>query len=331
MTRVSLREAYDNKDVVAQIYAIRDTAESAEDSAEQAVTTANTASDHVDALVPQVEGAVQNANSASASAQASAQTVAGYENRLATVEDVTEDLSGDLNAVTLRVTTAEGQIVTIQGQITSITNRLGTAEGQISALETADAQNVKINDVNRYAVGLAGNQDVYGIKTGHGHDRAVVSTYNLPSTMPRATGTGWVKMYETTDTNHISGLFAVLPRRSHTTPGYGIIACGGHENGNMICKWLSSTLISSAYLNSLMVTIEDSLITIWAKNISGTDTVSMREIAGAYNGSLSYETTGFTEATDRNIYTMTESEGVIIGYTDIDGVEHTFNFYQISS
>ena len=47
MTRVSLREAYDNRDVVAQIYAIRDTAESAEDSAEQAVTTANTASEHV--------------------------------------------------------------------------------------------------------------------------------------------------------------------------------------------------------------------------------------------------------------------------------------------
>ena len=138
MTRVSLREAYDNKDVVAQIYAIRDTAESAEDSAEQAVTTANTASDHVDALVPQVEGAVQNANSASASAQASAQTVAGYENRLATVES-------DLNAVTLRVTTAEGQIVTIEGRVT--------------ALETADGQNVKINRINDYAVGLTGNQD----------------------------------------------------------------------------------------------------------------------------------------------------------------------------
>lgn len=144
MTRVSLREAYDNKDVVAQIYAIRDTAESAEDTAEQAVTTANTASDHVDALVPQVEGAVQNANSASASAQASAQTVAGYENRLATVES-------DLNAVTLRVTTAEGQIVTIQGRVT--------------ALETADGQNVKINNINQYAVGLTGNQTKTGSLT----------------------------------------------------------------------------------------------------------------------------------------------------------------------
>jgi len=154
-----LKEAYDNKDVVAQIYAIRDTAESAEDTAEQAVTTANTASDHVDALVPQVEGAVENANSASASAQASAQTVAGYENRLGAVEgDVVQlnrDVDGvesDLNAVTLRVTTAEGQIVTIQGRVT--------------ALETADGQNVKINRINDYAVGLTGNQtNITGLKS----------------------------------------------------------------------------------------------------------------------------------------------------------------------
>ena len=164
MTRVSLKEAYDNKDVVAQIYAIRDTAESAEDSAEQAVTTANTASDHVDALVPQVEGAVENANSASASAQASAQTVAGYENRLATVEDATEDLAGDLNAVTLRVQTAEGQIVTIQGRVTAVETKNNQQDSAISALQTADAQNVKINSINDYALGLTGNQKASGIK-----------------------------------------------------------------------------------------------------------------------------------------------------------------------
>ena len=127
MTRVSLKEAYDNKDVVAQIYAIRDIAEGVEDTANNAVSTANTASEHVDALVPQVEGAVQTANDASASAQASAQTVAGYENRLSNVE--------------LKITTAEGDIVTIQGRVT--------------ALETADGQNVK----------LSGDQNITGIKT----------------------------------------------------------------------------------------------------------------------------------------------------------------------
>ena len=162
MTRVSLKEAYDNKDVVAQIYAIRDIAEGAEDTANGAVSTANTASEHVNALVPQVEGAVQNANNASASAQASAQTVAGYENRLSTVE-------GDL-----RVTTAEGQIVTIQGRVT--------------ALETADGQNVKIDRINDYAVGLTGNQTVNSDKS-FGY-----TTRKLISSDKSSTGSFWVKV-----------------------------------------------------------------------------------------------------------------------------------------
>ena len=110
MTRVSLKEAYDNKDVVAQIYAIRDIAESAEDTANNAVSTANTASEHVDALVPQVEGAVQNANNASASAQSSAQTVAGYENRLSELETADEQnvkLSGDQNITGIKTVPTE--------------------------------------------------------------------------------------------------------------------------------------------------------------------------------------------------------------------------------
>ena len=155
MTRISLKEAYDNKDVIAQIYAIRDTAESAVDTSEQAVTTANTASEHVDALVPQVEQAVENANSASASAQTSAQTVAGYENRLTVAEGAIDELESDVNDVTLRVTTAEGDIVTIQGRVT--------------ALETADGQNVKLTGehaIGDYAVLLTGNQNVKGLKSG---------------------------------------------------------------------------------------------------------------------------------------------------------------------
>ena len=60
-------------------------------------------------------------------------------------------LQTNINNVTMRVTTAEGQIVTIEGRVT--------------ALETADGQNVKINNINQYAVGLTGNQfNIYGVK-----------------------------------------------------------------------------------------------------------------------------------------------------------------------
>lgn len=61
-------------------------------------------------------------------------------------EDVS--LDGRLDTVELKVQTAEGNIVTIQGQIV--------------ALQTADGQNVKINNINQYAVGLTGNQDTIG-------------------------------------------------------------------------------------------------------------------------------------------------------------------------
>jgi len=158
MARVSLKEAYDNKDVVAQIYAIRDIAEGASDTADSAKTTADGAKTYVDTLGVQVEGAVQTANNASASAQESAETVSQYDARLTEVEgdlnQAESDIDGletGLNAVTLRVQTAEGNIVTIQGRVT--------------ALETADGQNVKLtgpNAIGNYAVLLTGNQ----VKTG---------------------------------------------------------------------------------------------------------------------------------------------------------------------
>ena len=106
MTRISLKETYDNRSVIAQIAKVTDTAEDAAETVEQKAAEINDTLTDVNAAVQAAEGAVTTANAASASAQQSAQTVAGYENRLATVEDVTEDLSGDLNAVTLRVTTA---------------------------------------------------------------------------------------------------------------------------------------------------------------------------------------------------------------------------------
>lgn len=249
MTRVSLKEAYDNKDVVAQIYAIRDTAESAEDSAEQAVTTANTASEHVDALVPQVEGAVQNANSASASAQASAQTVAGYENRLATVET-------DLNAVTLRVTIAEGDIVTIQGRVT--------------ALETADGQNVKINAINDYAVGLSGNQEnITGIKgfveTIRGRVTNVLyAEYNGNLT------TGKYRQFAKIPAENINTLIVldVMISANGSNYGFGRLLIGNPTTTSWFCKWVYRK--SNAWLTADAIRIARETATgdlmIFAKN-----------------------------------------------------------------
>ena len=107
-------------------------------------------------------GAVlQPAEQAKTAAQAAAEAAeAAKDTTLAALPEIRQDISGlkaedvaldgRLDTVELKVQTAEGNIVTIQGQIV--------------ALQTADGQNVKINNINQYAVGLTGNQNIYGIK-----------------------------------------------------------------------------------------------------------------------------------------------------------------------
>ena len=133
---------------------------------------------------------LQPAEAAKTAAQAAAQEAEAAKNAtitaLPTIQQDISDLKaenvaldGRLDTVELKVQTAEGNIVTIQGQIV--------------ALQTADGQNVKINNVNQYAVGLTGNQGpIAGEKTfannilqknaGWNTAPRVLQTVNLDST-----------------------------------------------------------------------------------------------------------------------------------------------------
>lgn len=102
---------------------------------------------------------LQPAEDAKTAAQAAAAAAeAAKDTTLAALPEIRQDISGlkaedaaldgRLDTVELKVQTAEGNIVTIQGQIV--------------ALQTADEQNVKINNINQYAVGLTGNQTSIG-------------------------------------------------------------------------------------------------------------------------------------------------------------------------
>lgn len=121
MTRVSLKEAYDNKDVVAQIFAIKDTANGAEATANTANTTANEAKTHVDTVAVDVERAVVTANNASASAQESARVVAGYDARLTTAEDGVVRNRSD-------ILTIDGEITDIYNDLTNVVRKVGDTE-----------------------------------------------------------------------------------------------------------------------------------------------------------------------------------------------------------
>ena len=120
---------------------------------------------------------LQPAEDAKTAAQAAAQQAeAAKDTTLAALPEIRQDISGlkaedtaldgRLDTVELKVQTAEGNIVTIQGRITAIENKNTQQDSAISALQTADGQNVKINNINQYAVGLTGNQpNIGGVKT----------------------------------------------------------------------------------------------------------------------------------------------------------------------
>ena len=113
------------------------------DEAEQAIAQATAAIASANDAIATANAASAAASAAASQAQTAASTVAGYDARLTAAE-------GDIGALGSRMTAAETKN---SQQDTAIAN-----------LQTADTQNVKINNINQYAIGLTGNQDSTGTK-----------------------------------------------------------------------------------------------------------------------------------------------------------------------
>lgn len=113
------------------------------DEAEQAIAQATAAIASANDAAATANAASAAASAAASQAQTAASTVAGYDGRLTAAE-------GDIDALQDRMGTAESK-----------NSQQDTA---IAALQTADEQNVKIDSINQYAVGLTGNQAVAGRK-----------------------------------------------------------------------------------------------------------------------------------------------------------------------
>ena len=157
------------------------------DEAEAAIAHAIAAIASADDAIATANAASAAASAAASQAQTAASTVAGYDTRLTAVE-------GEADTNTDNITALQGRMGTAEGDITALQGRMGTAEGDITALLAADAQNVKINRINDYAVGLTGNQDnIIGSKNfrtstflNRNYHTVIESTYN---------GRGWHKMF----------------------------------------------------------------------------------------------------------------------------------------
>ena len=138
------------------------------DEAEQAIAQATQAITNANAAIATANAASAAADAAAQQAQTAAATVAGYDTRLTAAE-------GGVSTNAANITALQGRMGTAEGNITSLGTRMSTAETKnnqqdtaIAALQTADANNVKITGehaIGNYAVTLSDNQPIYGIKT----------------------------------------------------------------------------------------------------------------------------------------------------------------------
>ena len=112
-------------------------------------------------------------------------------------EDVA--LDGRLDNVELRITTAEGNIVTIQGRVTAVENKNTQQDSAIAALQTADANNVKItgaNAIGNYAVLLTDNQTKNGVLTMNTGINGI--KFPVCDKIPENTGNKYIKLFSIT-------------------------------------------------------------------------------------------------------------------------------------
>lgn len=127
------------------------------DEAEQAIAQATAAIASANDAVATANAASAAASAAASQAQTAASTVAGYDGRLTAAE-------GGIDALQAADQTMTGNISALGTRMTAAESKNSQQDASIAALQTADAQNVKISRINEYALGLTGNQVSAGVK-----------------------------------------------------------------------------------------------------------------------------------------------------------------------
>lgn len=121
------------------------------DEAEQAIAQATAAIASANDAVATANAASAAASAAASQAQTAASTVAGYDGRLTAAE-------GDISALQAADQTITGNVAALETRVNTAESKNSQQDTAITALQDADAQDVKINSINQYAVGLTGNQ-----------------------------------------------------------------------------------------------------------------------------------------------------------------------------
>jgi len=84
--------------------------------------------------------------------------------KIADLESKNTLQDGDINNLFMELNRKTQQINDINTKITDIETKNVNQDDDINNLKNADTNNVKINKINEYAVGLTGNQNISGVK-----------------------------------------------------------------------------------------------------------------------------------------------------------------------
>lgn len=173
MARISLVQQYDNKDVIQQIYLLKDGLETAQEQAQNAENTANTA-------ISQISSAVTTANQAIALAQPAYDTAnaaqADATQALADAEQAQTDADNAIVSGQVTVDATSGNLVLTRGSGSAVTTAIPIASASQTGLMNAQTY-AGITSLDTRVSALEGkNTTVYVTFPNNDPDQATITS-----------------------------------------------------------------------------------------------------------------------------------------------------------
>lgn len=180
MTRISLVEQYDNKDVIQQIYLLKDGLSETQEQAQQATADATQALSSISGAVAASEQAVQTANEANANAEDAltqvAQAQADATQALADAAQAQTDADNAIVSGSITTTNTSGNLVLTKGSGSAVTTPIPIASASQTGLMNAQTY-AGITNLDTRVSALEGkNTTVYVTFPNDNPDQATITS-----------------------------------------------------------------------------------------------------------------------------------------------------------
>lgn len=180
MARISLVEQYDNKDVIQQIYVLKDGLVTTQEQAQSAETTANQAMSQIASAVTTANQAIQTANTASTNASdALTQVVQAQADATQALADAAQAQTDADNAIvsgSITTTNTSGSLVLTRGSGSAVTTAIPIASASQTGLMNAQTY-VGLTSLDTRVSALEGkNTTVYVTFPNNNPDQATITS-----------------------------------------------------------------------------------------------------------------------------------------------------------